>query len=119
MSIYCSSIIPFMKKILIICSFAVAAMGIAACYKNPVTGRSSVNLVDEGQMRSLATQQYATFLSQNPPVASTGSRDAEMVQRVGSRLASAVETYLSQKGQSSLIAGYQWQFSLVNNNEAN
>jgi predicted Zn-dependent protease len=90
-----------------------------SCYKNPVTGRSSVNLVDEGTMRSLATQQYATFLSQNPPVAATTSRDADMVQRVGSRLASAVQTYLAQKGQSSLISGYQWEFHLVNNNEAN
>src|SRR6478735_9424977 len=107
-----------MKKFILALSFAGAALGFAACYKNPVTGRSSVNLVDEGQMRSLANQQYATFLSQNPPV-SQGSRDAEMVQRVGSRLASAVQTYLAQKGQSNLIAGYQWQFNLVNNNEAN
>jgi predicted Zn-dependent protease len=107
-----------MKNLLLSVALAGAVLGLAACYKNPVTGRSSVNLVDEGQMRTLANQQYATFLSQNPPVGS-GSRDAEMVQRVGSRLAAAVQTYLSQKGQSDLIAGYQWQFNLVNNSEAN
>jgi predicted Zn-dependent protease len=70
-------------------------------------------------MATMANQQYATFLSQNPPIPSTSSRDAEMVQRVGSRLASAVQTYLAEKGQSSLVSGYQWQFNLVNNNEAN
>jgi predicted Zn-dependent protease len=70
-------------------------------------------------MRTMATQQYATFLSQNPAVPTTSSRDADMVQRVGSRLATAVQTYLSQKGQTSLISGYQWEFHLVNNNEAN
>ena len=70
-------------------------------------------------MRTLATQQYATFLTQNPPVGATGSRDAEMVQRVGSRLAAAVQAYFSQKGQSNLIAGYQWQFNLVNSSQAN
>lgn len=69
-------------------------------------------------MRSMAVQQYATFLSQNPPIG-TGNKDAEMVQRVGSRLAAAVQTYLAQKGQSSLISGYQWEFNLVNNNQAN
>lgn len=108
-----------MKKFLLALSFAGASVVcLESCYKNPVTGRSSVNIVDEGQMRSLATQQYAAFLSANPPVGS-GSRDVDMVQRVGSRLATATQTYLAQKGQSSLIAGYEWQFNLVNNNEAN
>jgi predicted Zn-dependent protease len=107
-----------MKKIVLALSFAGAALGFAACYKNPVTGRSSVNLVSEGDMRTMANQQYATFLAQNPPVGA-GSRDAEMVQRVGNRLAAAVQTYLSQKGQLSLISGYQWQFNLVNNSQAN
>ncbi len=107
-----------MKHILLLSVAVTSLLLLPSCYKNPVTGRSSINLVDEGQMRSLATQQYASFLTQNPPVG-TGSRDAEMVQRVGSRLAAAVQTYLAQKGQSDLIAGYQWQFNLVNNNEAN
>jgi len=93
-------------------------MALTACFKNPVTGRSSINLEDENEMRNMANQQYATFLAQNPPV-STGNKDAEMVQRVGNRLAAAVSNFLQQKGQSNLIAGYQWQFNLVNNNEAN
>ncbi len=108
-----------MKRITLALVLALAMGVTEGCYKNPVTGRSSVNLVDEGQMRSLATQQYATFLSQNPPVSTNGSRDAEMVQRVGSRLAAAVQQYLTQKGQQSLIAGYQWQFNLVSNSQAN
>jgi predicted Zn-dependent protease len=108
-----------MKRILLALSLIAATLSLASCYQNPVTGRTSLNLVDEGTMNSLATQQYTTFLSQNPPVSTSGSRDAEMVQRVGSRLAAAVQTYLAEKGQSSLIAGYQWQFNLVNNNQAN
>ncbi len=108
-----------MKKIILAVSLSgLAALGLVACYKNPITGRSSVNLVSEGEMRTLAAQQYNTFLSQNPPVGA-GSRDAEMVQRVGSRIASAVQSYLASKGQSDLVAGYQWQFNLVNNSQAN
>ncbi len=79
-------------------------VGLASCFKNPVTGRSSINLVDEGQMRSLAVQQYSTFLTQNPPVSSSGNRNVEMVQRVGSRMAKAVQTYLAQKGQENLLS---------------
>lgn len=108
-----------MKKIILSLAIALSALTLDSCYKNPVTGRSSLNIVPESEMRSMATQQYATFLSQNPPIASTTSRDADMVQRVGSRLAAAVQTYLNQKGQADLISGYQWEFHLVNNNEAN
>jgi predicted Zn-dependent protease len=108
-----------MKKILLSLSLIASALVFDSCYKNPVTGRSSLNLVDEGTMHTMANQQYATFLSQNPAVSSAQSRDAEMVQRVGSRMATAVQTYLAEKGQSSLLSGYQWQFNLVNNAQAN
>lgn len=90
---------------------------LAACYKNPVTGRSSLNLVDESTMRTMANQQYASFLSTNRP--QQGTKDVDMVKRVGSRIATAVQQYLASKGQQDLVAGYQWEFNLVNNNEAN
>jgi len=88
-----------------------------SCYSNPITGRRALNLVDESTMRTAASQQYAAFLTENRP--QRGTRDAEMVQRVGSRLAQAVQTYLAQRGQSELISGYQWEYNLVNNNQAN
>lgn len=90
---------------------------LAACYKNPVTGRSSLNLVDETTMRTMANQQYASFLSTNRP--QQGTKDVEMVKRVGQRIATAVQQYLTSKGEQQLISGYQWEFNLVNNNEAN
>ena len=108
-----------MKTLLFSIAIAASALTLDSCYKNPVTGRSSLNIVPESEMRSMATQQYATFLSQNPPAAKSSSRDAEMVQRVGTRMAGAVQSYLSSKGQSEQIAGYQWEFNLVNNPEAN
>ncbi len=89
----------------------------SSCFKNPITGRKSLNLVDEGTMRQLSTQQYTSFLSGNTPV--KGSGDAEMVRRVGDKMAKAVTEYLRTKGQLDLISGYQWEFNLVNKNEAN
>jgi len=99
----------------ILCLFA-ASIFFYACKKN-ANGRNTLSLVDDGTVMSLAAQQYAEFISQNPPI--TGTAEAAAVQRVGSSLATAVEQYLSEQGQSNLINGYQWEFNLVNNPEAN
>ncbi len=87
-----------------------------SCYKNPVTGRSSLNLVDDGTINSLSAQQYSTFLTQNKPI---GGNDAEMVKRVGNKLATAINQYFAGKGQSKVLAGYKWEFNLVNSKEVN
>jgi predicted Zn-dependent protease len=106
-----------MKKFFIILLSVASFSTLYSCYRNPVTGRNTLNLVDESTMRTMANQEYAAFLSTNAPV--KGTRDAEMVSRVGAQLASAVQQYLSSTGQQSQISGYQWEFNLVNNNQAN
>ena len=106
-----------MKRLLFAISVFLLSSSIYSCYTNPITGRRSLSLVDESTMRQMASQEYGSFLAQNRP--QRGTRDAEMVQRVGSRLAGAVQQYLSSIGQTDLISGYQWEFNLVNNNEAN
>ena len=101
--------------ITILCLFA-ASMFFYACKKN-ASGRNTLQLVDDATVTSLAAQQYTEFISVNPPI--TGTPEAAMVQSVGSRLTAAVEQYLSEQGQAGLIDGYQWEFNLVNNPEAN
>jgi predicted Zn-dependent protease len=90
-----------------------------ACSQNPITGRSQLKLLPESQLQSMATQQYQQFLSQNRVVSTSSDRDAEMVRRVGGRLASAVESYFRSKGLQSKLQGYHWQYNLVQNKEAN
>ena len=65
----------------------------------------------------MASTEYASFLSTNRPV--SGTRDAEMVQRIGNRMSGAVRAYLVSIGQETLLDGYQWQYNLVTNNDAN
>lgn len=96
---------------------AVLGLSLSSCFQNPVTGRRSLNLVDEGTMRNMANQQYTSFLSANRPM--SGTRDVEMVQRIGGRMSVAVQQYLKTINQTDLVKGYQWQFNLVTNNEAN
>lgn len=94
-----------------------AGLLLAACFRNPITGRRSLSLVEESTMRQMAQKEYAQFLAEHPPV--KGTRDAEMVHRVGQRIADAVDQYLRARGQQELIAHYQWRYELVNENTAN
>ncbi len=91
--------------------------GLSSCFKNPVTGRSSINVFPESDMRQMATQQYATVLSTSNVV--QGTKDAEMIKRVGQRMQVAVAQYLQSIGKADLVSGYQWEFNLVNENQAN
>lgn len=103
----------------IILSFFVAASVFVACSKNPITGRSQAKLVPESELQSMAVTEYQQFLSQNKVVSSSVNRDAEMVKRVGQRVTRAVEEFFRQHGQADALAGYQWEYNLVENKEAN
>ncbi|MCU7550838.1 M48 family metallopeptidase [Chitinophagaceae bacterium LB-8] len=98
--------------------FIVAAT-VISCSTNPVTGRSQFKLVSESELQAMATQEYRQFLSQNKTVSPSADKDAEMVRRVGQRLANALQSYYKQQGLSEVLNGYQWEFNLVNNKEAN
>jgi predicted Zn-dependent protease len=109
-----------MKKMLFIFVFPVFIMAVCtqmlSCRKN-ANGRNTLSLVDDATVRSLSDQQYASFLSTNPPV--TGTSDAERVARVGGRVIAGVQSYLTAKGLSDLVKDYQWEFNLVSNPEVN
>ncbi len=108
-----------MKKVIFylsLVSLFAAGPFLFSCHKN-ANGRSTLNLVDDATVLSLSSQQYNTFIAANPPI--TGTPEALMVQRVGSKLTAAVQTYLIGKGQSNLIDNYQWEFNLVGNSEVN
>jgi predicted Zn-dependent protease len=96
-----------------------AMMLVVACTQNPITGRNQLSLVSESEVQSMAKSEYQTFLSQNKVVSSNSSRDAEMVRRVGSRIASAITKYYTEQGLSKELEGYQWEYNLVDNKEAN
>jgi predicted Zn-dependent protease len=89
------------------------------CSDNIVTGRKQLSLVSESELQTMANQEYKTFLSKNRVVNAGTNKNAEMVHRVGTRIASAIQKYYDKRGQSIVLEGYQWEFNLVDNNEAN
>ena len=105
-----------MKKIF---SFLLLASFIISCTQNLVTGRKQLSLVSEEELQAQAKQEYQTFLNANKVVSTTTNKDAEMVRRVGTRIATAIKTYYDGKGMPSVLEGYQWEFNLVDNKEVN
>lgn len=92
---------------------------VIGCSTNAITGRSQLSLVSEESLQQEAVSQYRSFLSENKVVSSSNNRDAEMVKRVGSRIAAAITRYYKEKGVSGELEGYKWEFNLVNNKEIN
>jgi predicted Zn-dependent protease len=97
----------------------ICCLFIMACTTNAITGRKQLSLVSESTLQQEAVTQYKSFLTSNKVVSSTSNKDAEMVKRVGSRIAAAITKYYSEKGLSNQLAGYHWEFNLVDSKEVN
>jgi predicted Zn-dependent protease len=91
---------------------------VIACATVPGTNRSQLSLVGDAQMNQMALTEYRQFLSQNPP-ASNNTSDGAMVKRAGARIATAVTAYMAELGRSDAVAGFEWEFNLVNGKEVN
>ena len=105
-----------MKKIFILLA---ALPFFMACSNNAITGRKQLTLFPESTLQQQALTEYKSFLSTNKVVAQSGNKDAEMVRRVGSRIAAAITKYYTDKGQGKALEGYNWEFNLVDNKEVN
>ena len=96
------------------------AMLLVACGTTktvPITGRKQNLMVSDGEMLSLSTQQYSEYMKTAKP--STNVANTAMVQRVGQRLATAVESFLRSNGMAEDIQNYKWQFNLVQDQNVN
>ncbi len=105
-----------MKKVFIVC---IALAGLTSCTRNAVTGRKQLKLFGEETLRQQALTEYRGFLSQNAVLSDNVNRDAEMVKRVGTRIANAITKYFTDKGLGKELEGYAWEFNLVNDKQVN
>jgi predicted Zn-dependent protease len=76
-----------------------------------------LDLIPAATMLPMSYTSYKDFLSKNQVVQNTP--EAEMVKRVGARTAKAVEQYFAQNNLSDRLKGYEWEFNLVNDQQAN
>lgn len=106
-----------MKQLRVLFLLALVAY-LISCATVPITGRRQMNLLPESQMMAMSYQSYNAFLSQNA-VVSDSDPDAAMVKRVGQRIATAVQTYMHDNHMQNRIAGFNWEFNLVNDPSIN
>ncbi len=85
----------------------VAALFAGACYSVPGTGRSQFRVVPLGTEMSLGAQAYDETLAESKPV--TTGADAQMVARVGERIAAAAKRLYPDPSVE-----FDWQIVLLN-----
>ncbi len=83
----------------------------------PITGRKHKIGVSDEQVLALSNQEYTKYMS--TAVRSTNAANTAMVNRVGRRLANAVDSYLNTHGYQNDVKNFHWEFNLVQNKEAN
>lgn len=103
---------------LILSCFIVSSIAVA-CSQNALSGKSQFTLLPESQLQEMANQQYVQFLSQSKVVGKTANRDADMVQRVGRRITTAVTRYYQEQGNADKLQGYNWEYNLVDDPAVN
>jgi predicted Zn-dependent protease len=84
-----------------------------------VTGRKQLRLVNDSELRLMATSEYNTFLSAHKVISPGSNRNAALVKRVGERISSAIRNYYDSKGQPEILEGYVWEFNTVESEEIN
>jgi predicted Zn-dependent protease len=88
-----------------------------SCSTVPITGRQQLSLVPEGEIITMASAQYDTFLMTNK--LSNNKEQTAMIKRCGSRIQKAVESFFKSKGQPEQLAGYDWEFNLIESDDVN
>ncbi len=88
-----------------------------ACTTNPFTGKQTMALVPNSQLFPTAFAQYDQFLTENNVL--RGTRDAEMITRVGQRIAVAAERWLNANGYQGYLNDYKWEYNLVDDAAVN
>lgn len=105
-----------MKKSLLIIGLAGV---LSSCHTNSITGRKQLALFPETTLQQQGLIEYKSFLSKSRVLNENTNKDAEMIRRVGTRIANAITAYYTQKGLGKELDGYKWEFNLVNAAEVN
>ena len=102
-----------MKKIFLIGILLV----VSSCKTNPFTGKQTLNFMSNSSLFPTSFSQYNEFLSTSKVI--KGTPEAEMIKRVGERIAKASQLWLDRNGYKNYLKDYRWEYNLVENKELN
>jgi predicted Zn-dependent protease len=84
---------------------------LTGCATVPVTGRRQLDLVSSSEINSMSATQYQEVIKKGP--LSTNQEQVAMIKRVGAKIQKGVEQYMASKGASDQLAGFAWEFNLI------
>jgi predicted Zn-dependent protease len=106
------------KRFLAVAALVALLSGLSAgCASVPITGRNQLDLIPDGDLNAMSFQEYDKFLKGHK--LSRDESKTAVVQRVGERIARAVERYFDKKGMGDQLKGYRWEFNLVEDKQVN
>ncbi|WP_179006645.1 M48 family metallopeptidase [Winogradskyella forsetii] len=88
-----------------------------SCATNPFTKKKTLAFVSNDQLFPSAFAQYNQVLTENKVV--KGTSDAQMITRVGQRIAVAAERYLNANGFQGYLDDYKWEYTLIESEQVN
>ncbi|MBK0382589.1 M48 family metallopeptidase [Pedobacter sp. SD-b] len=91
----------------------------AACSTVPLTGRRQANLVSDTEMQQMAAQSYNQLLSDPSTKVVNNTAQSRKVKEIGGKIATAVTKFMNENGYADQIAGYKWEFNLIDSKEVN
>lgn len=95
----------------------VLTLCLSSCQTNPFTGKKNLALVSNSQLFPQAFQLYEQTLKESHVI--KGTKEAQMVQKVGENIAKAAERYLAAEGQQGYLKDYQWEYALLQSDQVN
>jgi len=96
--------------------FLISAI-LVGCGTNPFTGKSTLALVPNSQILPTSFQQYNQVLEESDVIEE--GEQAQMIERVGYKIANASERWLAKNGYPDYTENYKWEFSLINDDQVN
>jgi predicted Zn-dependent protease len=88
---------------------------LASCATAPVTDRPQLALVPAAELAEQSERSYDELLAESVVV--QGTPEAEMVTRVGRRVAAAAEGFMRDRGMESELSLFSWEFNLIRDDE--
>jgi predicted Zn-dependent protease len=104
-------------KISKILSISALSLAFIACTTNPITGRESIQIANDSEIATMAAQEYNTTLSTAKVIKNTAQ--AQSVYNVGVKIKNAANAYYKSIGREQDLAGYNWEFNLLDDKQLN
>ncbi|NQU67180.1 MAG: M48 family metallopeptidase [Candidatus Marinimicrobia bacterium] len=106
-----------MKRLIFILKISLLTILLSTCATVPITGRRQLAMVPQNTILEYSESNYREFLNENKII--TSGTIVRMIKHVGENVTNAVIEYFTEQGKLSLLDGYNWEFNLVEKEDAN